>query len=745
MASGTGRLSARPARALIIGLASALAGTILLVTGAVDGPERTTWDWRVRTLASPTSATDDIVLVLVDQESLQLMSSENAIDWPWPRSFYGLMLEFLSHSGAASVTLDVILEDGGRFGVDDDQDLLAAAEEYGSAIYGAELLRRGAAGEPPWPAHISRPPIAVEGLDPEASTQRRFAGASFPHPDVVPPNATVAFVNQENDDDGVFRRYRLLSYYGDQAVPSLGLAPLVAGGSATEAGAAPLPLRYERGDVFVGSTRVPLDREGKVLLRYTTPPVAGEGADGASPPHHEWFPAFDVVISGFNLMTGSEPTLDSAAFAGRHVMVGLSASGLLDLRPTPLDPRAPGVSVHATMLDNLLAGEFMREAPPAASVALLLLLAVAVAFAATYARASWVELVLLAGAVALVPLLGIAGYRLGYWIPIVAPVVAVAAAGAAANVANYATEGAEKRFIRGAFSQYLSPAVIAELEADPGKLALGGEKRELSMFFSDIQGFTTLSEGLAPEQLSGFLNHYLTELVTIIQDEGGTIDKFEGDAIIAFWNAPLEIEHHPVHAVRAALDCQRRLKELRPLYLRPVGSVDPQTDAPGVNREIATRIGIHTAEVSVGNFGSRTRFDYTALGDGMNLASRLEGANKTFGTFVMVSQWTRMRVADAFPHRELGRIGVVGRVEPVTVYEPMLPEDAERRSTELATYDAGLRMWYNNRLEEARDLFLSIAEKDTAASKMAAQCDLWLARDTGERITWTGVVTLSEK
>ncbi len=739
MRPGPGRLSARPARAVLVGLASALAGTALLVTGAMDGPERTTWDWRVRTLAGPTSATDDIVLVLVDQESLELMSSENAIDWPWPRSFYGLMLEFLSHAGAASVTIDIILEDGGRFGVSDDQELRSAAEAYGRTIYGVELLRRGAPGVAPWPAHLGKPAITVNGVDPEAAEQRRFAGASFPHPDVVPPNATVAFVNQENDEDGVFRRYRLLSYYGDQAVPSLALAPLVA------AGAAPLPLRYERGDVYAGSTRVPLDREGKVLLRYTTPAVEGEATNGASPPHHEWFPAFDVVISGFNLMTGSEPTLDPAGFAGRHVMVGLSASGLLDLRPTPLDPRAPGVSVHATMLDNLLAGEFMREAPSAASIALLLLLAVAVAFAATFARASWVELVVIAGAVALVPVLGIAGYLLGYWIPIVAPLVAVVAAAAGANVANYATEGAEKRFIRGAFSQYLSPAVIAELEADPGKLALGGEKRELSMFFSDIQGFTTLSEGLAPEQLSGFLNHYLTELVTIIQDEGGTIDKFEGDAIIAFWNAPLEIERHPVHAVRAALNCQRRLAQLRPLYLRPVGSVDPQTEAPGVSCEIATRIGIHTAEVSVGNFGSRTRFDYTALGDGMNLASRLEGANKTFGTFVMVSQWTRMQVADAFPHRELGRIGVVGRAEPVTVYEPMLPEDAERRAAELATYDAGLRMWYNNRLEEARKLFLSIAERDAAARRMAAQCDLWLAGGADERASWTGVVTLSEK
>ncbi len=729
MAAAFRAVATRPARALIAGLASALLGTALLVTGAVDGAERATWDWRVRLLATPTAATDRIVLVLVDQASLEAMSRENAVDWPWPRSFYGLMLELFREARAATVTFDIILEDGGRWGVDDDRELFAAADAYGRVVYGAELLRPGAGGGHPWPAHVPRPPVTVGGDDLIADPQVRFTAASFPHLDVTPASATVAFVNQRNDADGVFRRYRLVSHYDDQPVPSIALAPLVA---ASDGG---LGVGYERGFMTVGGTRIPLGRDGTVLLRYTT----------REPPLYEWHPAFDLVISGFNLVTGGEPTVDPGSFTGRHVMVGLSASGLHDLRPTPVDPSAPGVAVHATMLENLLAGEFMRDLPVPAATVLLLALALGAAFAATYVRSGWAELVVISGSLALVPTAGILGYQLGYWVPMVTPLAAVSVAAAAANVANYATEGAQKRFIRGAFAQYLSPAVIAQLEADPGRLALGGEKRELSMFFSDIQGFTTLSEGLAPEQLSGFLNHYLTELVTIIQTASGTIDKFEGDAIIAFWNAPLAVEEHAVHAVRAALSCQRRLSELRERYRAPAGTVDTATGAPGVGRDIHTRIGIHTAEVSVGNFGSRTRFDYTALGDGMNLASRLEGANKTFGTFVLISQCTSDRLSGAFPQRELGRIAVVGRVEPVTVYEPMLPDDADRRSAELAAYDRALRAWYGNRLDEARELFASIADTDPAAHRMVRRCDSWLAREISSRAGWTGVVTLNEK
>lgn len=739
MASASGLLNSRPLRAAVVGGASALLSIILLATGALAGPERASWDWRVRTLSTPTDATDDVVLVLVDQESLELMSSQNRIDWPWPRSFYGLMVRFLAEAGAASVSIDVILEDQGRFGVADDQQLRAAAAEYGRVTYGAEFFRRGEEGAEPWPQAVDQPALTVDGLTADERAELSFNSASFPHPDVVPRDAVVTAVNQLNDDDGVFRRYRLVNFHEETPVPSLALGPLLfASGDA-------LHLRFDGRRLLVGDTVVPLDNEGKVVLRYTTP---GDptGADGAPLPLHDSFSAFDVVLAGNALTTGSVPGLDPDAFRGKHVFIGLSASGLLDLRPTPLDPRAPGVSVHATMLDNLLAGDFLRDAPLWMTLLWVVGLTVGAAFAATYAERTITEALLIVGFVALAAAAALGAYLADLWLPMVVPMVAAFISIAASNVANYATEGAQKRFISGAFGTYVSPAVVNQLVRNPERLALGGEKRTLTMFFSDIQGFTTLSEGLAPDELSGFLNHYLTALVEIIQSEGGTIDKFEGDAIIAFWNAPLDVPEHPLRGVRAALACQQRLAELRPLYARQKGDSAAAADGvPAVGREIHTRIGLNTAEVSVGNFGSRTRFDYTALGDGMNLAARLEGANKEFGTFVMISRATRELVGDAYPARELGRIAVVGRLEPVTVYEPLTAAARDARAEILDAYGAALSLWYNNRLEEAGERFAAIADHDVPAARMAEKCRQVLADPTVNRSVWNGVVTLSGK
>ena len=734
-----GRRSTKSIRALSVGLAAAAIGIVLMLSGALRGAERTTWDWRVRLLAAPTEATDDIALVFVDQESLELMSSQNGIDWPWPRSFYGFMLTFFEAAGAASVTFDIIYEDAGVFGVEDDLQMKSAAAGYGRTAYAIAMRRLGRDNPEEWPDYVAPPDLQVSGASSSVLEANTYSGATFPHPDVVPPNAVLGDAQQENDPDGVFRRYRLVSYHLDQPVPTLGLAPLLA---ADDTG---ISIEFRNGVAYAGDKVIPVDRDGRVLLRYTTPERVDPETGDTLPAYHDWYPAFDVVISGFNLASGGEPTLDPTLFEGKHVLIGPSAAGLLDLRPNPLNPRAPGVTAHATALDNLLSNDFLREFPVWATVLLLIALAVGGAYAATYAEKTYTEALIIVGFLILVPLFAVGGYLLDFWVPMMVPLVALVVALAGANVANYATEGAEKRFIRGAFSQYLSPSVIADIEADPSKLELGGVERELTMFFSDIQGFTTLSEGLSPTQLAGFLQHYLTEFVEIIQSEGGTIDKFEGDAIIAFWNAPLELADHPIRGVRAALRCQRRLAELRPLYLEETGSVDPESGVPGVGKEIVTRIGLNTAKVSVGNFGSRTRMDYTALGDGMNLAARLEGANKVFRSVLMISRATRDQLDEDFRSRELGRLQVVGRVEPVTVFQPMFAADYAADAGLYETYGEGLRLWYNNRLDEARERFVSIADSDNPASRMVEQIDVWLAKPPQTRKGWSGVVSLTEK
>ena len=390
----------------------------------------------------------------------------------------------------------------------------------------------------------------------------------------------------------------------------------------------------------------------------------------------------------------------------------------------------PGVEIHATMLDNILSGDFMRPVPAGATILLLVLLCVGAALAASASRAGLTAIVYVIF-IPIAPALGIAAYAMGYWLQMVALELGVVLSLVGASLASYATEGQQKRYIKGAFSQYLSPTVIEQLIAHPERLRLGGERRELTIFFSDVQGFTGISEALTPEDLTALLNEYLTAMVDIIQGEGGTIDKFEGDAIIAFWNAPLSQDDHAVRGVRAALRCQAKLTEMRPSIKDRIG------------KNMFMRVGMNTGAAVVGNMGSKTRFDYTMLGDQVNLSARLEGINKQFGTYIMISGATVEKIAGAFPVRELSRVAVVGRKEPVTVYEPMLPEEYAARKPTLETFDRGLKEYYAGRFAEAVRVFEGIAPSDPPAASYAKKCRQ-LAENPVEA-GWNGVWVMTEK
>jgi adenylate cyclase len=285
-------------------------------------------------------------------------------------------------------------------------------------------------------------------------------------------------------------------------------------------------------------------------------------------------------------------------------------------------------------------------------------------------------------------------------------------------------------FIKNAFKQYLSPAVIEELIQHPEHLKLGGERRMLSIFFSDLEGFTGISEVLDPEALTVLLNDYLSAMTDTIHEEGGTVDKYEGDAIIAFWNAPLQQSDHALRCVRAALRCQVRLAEMRPMFKERLG------------KDLKMRIGINSGPAVVGNMGSHTRFDYTMIGDAVNLAARLEGINKQFGTYTLISQSTMEQTDGAFPVRELSKVAVVGRKEPVVVYEPMLPDDVERQQNQLARFSEGLALFYQGDFPGAEALFSGLAEADPAARAYRTKCRELIDHPPEE---WHGVWVITTK
>jgi adenylate cyclase len=276
----------------------------------------------------------------------------------------------------------------------------------------------------------------------------------------------------------------------------------------------------------------------------------------------------------------------------------------------------------------------------------------------------------------------------------------------------------QKKLLSDVLSQYVSTAVVEQIMADPSRLRLGGERKTLSMLFSDLEGFSVLAERLEPETLTTLLNDYLSEMTELILDEGGTLDKYEGDAIIAFWNAPLDQADHAQRACRTALRCQKRLAELAADYRERFGAV------------LKARIGLHTGEVVVGNMGSKARFDYSILGAAANLASRLEGANKLFGSAILVSEATWQQSGDAFVGREVGLLKLAGFSTPLRTYELL---GLAGETAVPADYPAALSLYQAGHWAEAAAIFARLAEHDPLSRAYAARCRE--AANTG----WNGV------
>ena len=537
--------------------------------------------------------------------------------------------------------------------------------------------------------------------------------ATFPIPEVATNSTLLANTSDEPDPDGQCRRATLFRVFGAKPVPSLGLAAFLAGKRNTNR----LPLSLEQGGLHVEALQIPIDERGRAILGF-------HGTNGA----HQTFSAAAIIQSELRLQEGKQPVLNPDVFKDAYVFFGLSAPGLLDLRPTPLSHVFPGTEIHATTLDNLLTGSFLRPVPPLFVAIVTLLLGLLTGAVVTLSRKAWQSVLAFALLLPIPVLGGFAAYAYGWWWPIMPSDAAVAAALVGGVVLNYATEGRQKAFLRRAFKHYLGDEVINQIVNDPSRLQLGGEKRELTLFFSDIEKFSSFSEKLDPESLTSLLNEYLSDMTDIILEEGCYLDKYIGDAIVAFWNAPANQPDHAIRAARAVLRCHRMLAERREHYRQRTGVT------------LKARIGMNTGEVTVGNMGSRDRFNYTVLGDAANLASRLEGANKVFGTYNMMSESTWRKTQGQFLGRELGQIKVVGREQPVRVHE-ILGSAGDPPPAFLADFEAGLRLSLANQWPQALALFERHPE-DPPSVAYANQCRSRLKTDAG---TWDGVWSLTEK
>jgi len=689
-------LSRKPVLGLFAGLAGAVIAALMMMAGWLDTWEARTWDWRVRSMAEPGPATADIVLILLDQNSLDWAQKENGLSWPWPREIYGAIVDFCRRNGARSLAIDVLYTEPSAYGVEDDRSFADAVEKFGK-VAGAVFLGEKSGSITRWPPLIKSPLLKLKKpgggrVNPPAGFA--FPRATFPISALAEKVKVLGNVQLKSDPDGVYRRVKLLSFFDGKIVPVMGLGAWLAAGNRPE-----IPVGCDR-MMAIGKHVIPVDGRGDAVLRY-------RGPSGT----HRNFSAAAVLQSEIQFRMGAPTVIsDPDAFKDKYVLFGFTAPGLLDLRPAPVAGVYSGVEIHATLLDNFLSNDFIKQIPAGITIGIALLTALLLGLAASVLRSPVAITLNCAVGLTLPACFGLLAYAAGYWLPIVVLEIAAVFTIGFALVANYATEGRQKRFIKGAFRQYLSPVVIDQLLSNPDRLKLGGERKILSIFFSDLQGFTSISEGLDPEELTALLNEYLTAMTDIIMEEGGTVDKYEGDAIIAFWNAPLDVAQHEMRTVRAALRCQAVLAEMRPAIRERIG------------KEMLMRIGMNTGPAVVGNLGSLTRFDYTMLGDAVNLAARLEGANKQFGTFTMISEDTCKQIGDQFRVRELARLAVVGRSEPVTVYEPMFPDEYSEKKEVYDTFGKALGQFYQGRFQKALDIFKTIQSVDPAAASYVKKC-----------------------
>ncbi len=703
------------------------------------------YDTRLRLLL-PGQVDPRIVIVDIDEFSL-LQEGQ----WPWPRQRLAQLLDTLfNHYHIRLLGFDIVFVEAERNAALMALDVLAQDRLRDNAAFQQEwaALRPELSGDLRFAASLRDRPIvlgyyfAMPGqqsqelrigqLPPAAAPASLLAGHLNPFATAAGYSANLALL-QENaqgggffnsplvDPDGLFRRLPLLLRYGDQFYEHLGLAvvrilfgkpPLEIVTGAGYGGASG-DQRLEA--IRIGPFHIPIDEQGAVLVPYL-------GAQGSFP----YVPASAVL----------NRQVDPKQLDGAIVLVGATAAGLMDLRATPVQNIYPGVEVNANLIAGILDQRLQYR--PAFSrgleiVMLLLLGGLGIGLGWLSPLLALTGTLMLAG---LTVALNLYTWQNAHMvIPLASPLILLALLYLLQSSYGYFVQSRRERRLTHLFGQYVPRELVAEMSRRPGSYALGGESREMTVLFSDLQNFTTLSEHLEPHQLTRLMQFILTPLTRVIHEQRGTVDKYIGDAIMAFWGAPLSDAAHARHAVLAALAMKARLAAL-----------EPELHTHGWP-PLRIRIGINSGLMNVGNMGSEFRVAYTVLGDAVNLAARLEGAAKQYGVTIVISETTRAAVADVVC-RELDRARVKGRAQPVTLFEPLGLAAAVTTAMqqELAAYEQALAAYRARDWQQATLLFQQLVSAYPDQPLYKIYLDrIAVLRTHPLEDHWDGVFTLTEK
>lgn len=687
-------------RGITVGLISFLLTMVMYFTSILTELEWKSWDLRMRFLSGSSSKVSDIVCIYIDQESLDIYEKELGLTWPWPRQIYQAITDFSMAGGARAIFFDLIFSESSSWGVEDDRMFARAMERSGRVFLPVFLSRKKKIEDKGIFDRLQR--FSINYSLP-SSFIVPAQSATLPVPELLEAAVGVGNVNLSPDKDGIFRRIPLLFSFDSLKLPALPLAVanFVTGKNEME--------------------KVALDKQGRMILRFYGPTGT--------------FPSFSaaVVINSFvQFEQGISSQINPEEFKGKIVYVGTSAPGLMDWGSTPFSSICPGVEIQATALANLLNDDYFHVIPRGAFIFISLVAALLAGLAISFMEKSWQIASAFSLLLIFVFVLSSALFLFGWWLETVPVFLAVSLSFIGASLLNYTFEGKRRRMIKSVFRYYLSSDVIDKLLSRPELLKLGGEARQITSFFSDLAGFTSISENLEAQVLVRFLNQYLSEMTDIILSLGGTLDKYEGDAIIAFWNAPLDQPDHALRGCRAALAGQKRLQELNEHFFSLYGY------------NLSMRIGLNSGEAVVGNMGSSKRFDYTAMGDTVNLASRLEGACKFFGVPILMGEKTAEMVEDTILLREIASLRVLGKKKPVKVFQPVGEKDEVEEAVvkKVEMFHQGVKLYRERKWQKAEAVFNNLPGEPVVEIYLKNIKDF---KEIPPSEDWQGVFELNKK
>jgi len=706
--------------------------------------ERKSRDLRflIRGVEKPTG---DVVVIAIDDRSIEMLGR-----WPWPRSVFAQLIFQLQEAGVRSIGFDLLFADPeenlemqkinelietytqlelldadprnqaffdelvvAAKNVDNDVLLAEVTQEVQNVVFAMAFVP---SDSPPtdFPSFLYRSAYSVfDNVEALSDFHPVSIQGSMLPIDILAESArSLGFVNVIPDPDGSIRRGIVALEHGGALFPPLSVC------------VAQRHLNLEAEDLTLhigkylqlGPYRIPIDQGGMFNINYYGP--------------NQTIPYYSVV----DVLNGE---VSDDIFKGKSVFIGGAAVGLGDLWPNPFVKSFWGVEAQATMADNILSQRFLQRPHwiKYLDAALIGIVGLFLGIALSRLQISWGIFW-----VVFVVFLDLAANQYAFsahrmLLMGIYPLLAIGLATGGIFLFRYITEGRERRQMRSAFNQYLNPSVVNRVLQHPEFLKLGGEKLELTVLFSDIRSFTTISEGLSPEALVHFMNQYLTAMTEIILKHEGTLDKYIGDAIMTIFGAPEHQEDHAVRACESAIQMFEKLYDVR----------DSWTDE-GLP-EVQIGVGINTGEMVVGNMGSQRRFDYTVMGDNVNLASRLEGLSKLYGVKILVSEFTVEKVSGGFVFRELDYVRVKGREQPIKIFE-LNGKDyfTQGRYAYLDPFHQGLEVYRDQDWETAIKLFenvLSLKAGDKPSLVFIERCKAYKAAPPPR--DWDAVYTAVQK